>query len=77
MPAPEPSEALFPLVTNTKVASPLLPFIVRKAPPSSTGLERAVAIAKLRHAPYDTVGIVAEHAAGTWKVISIVGTVDH
>ncbi|MEO6744717.1 MAG: hypothetical protein ABIN08_09580 [Caldimonas sp.] len=74
---PEPSEALFPLVTNTKVASPLLPFIVRKAPPSSTGLERAVAIAKLRHAPYDTVGIVAEQAAGSWKVISIVGTVDH
>ena len=65
------------MTNTTKVASPLLPFIVRKAPPSSAGLERAVAIAKLRHAPYDTVGIVAEQAAGNWKVISIVGTVDH
>ena len=73
----QPSEALFPLVTNTKVASPLLPFIVRKAPPSASGNARAVAIAKLKHAPYDSVGVVAENVAGSWKVIAIVGTVDH
>ena len=73
----QPSEALFPLVTNTKVASPLLPFIVRKAPPSAAGRDRAVAIAKLRHAPYDTVGVVAENTADGWKVISIVSAVDH
>lgn len=73
----QPSEALFPLVTNTKVASPLLPFIVRKAPPSASGNARAVAIAKLKHAPYDSIGVVAENAAGSWKVIAIVGTVDH
>jgi hypothetical protein len=74
---PQPSEALFPLVTNTKVASPLLPFIVRQAPPSAGGNTRAVAIAKLKHAPYDTVGVVAEKAAGSWKVIAVVGAVDH
>ena len=74
---PQPAEALFPLVTNTKVASPLLPFIVRKAPPSASGNARAVAIAKLKHAPYDSIGVVAENTAGHWKVIAIVGTVDH
>ena len=71
------TNAVFPLVTNGVPASPLLPFIVRKAPPSASGNARAVAIAKLRHAPYDTVGIVAENIQGSWKVIGIAGAVDH
>ena len=73
----QPAEAVFPLVTNSKVASPLLPFIVRSAPPSGAGNARTVAIAKLRHAPYDTVGVVAENMAGRWRVIGIVGAADH
>jgi hypothetical protein len=72
-----PAEAVFPLVTNTAVASPLLPFIVRKAPDSATGNSRAVAIAKLRHLPYDSIGVVAERIADRWHVISIVAAVDH
>lgn len=72
-----PADAVFPLVTNSAVASPLLPFIVRKAPASATGNERAVAIAKLRHLPYDTIGVVAEQIGGTWRVISIAAAVDH
>lgn len=71
------TDAVFPLVTNSKIASPLLPFIVRSAPPSATGDARAVAMAKLTHAPCDTVGLVAENAGGRWRVIGIVGAVDH
>jgi hypothetical protein len=73
----QPQEGVFPLVTNDKAASPLLPFIVRPAPPSPTGTRRAVAIAKLRHVPYDTIGIVAEDVEGVWKVIAVVSAVDH
>ena len=72
-----PADAVFPLVTNDKDASPLLPFIVRKAPASATGNARAVAIAKLRHAPYDTVGVVAENIEGSWKIVAILAAVDH
>ena len=64
-------------MTNSKIASPLLPFIIRKAPASGEGRERAVAIAKLRHAPYDTVGVVAERVDGSWAVVAIVGVADH
>jgi hypothetical protein len=71
------TDAVFPLVTNGKNASPLLPFIVRSAPASSDGRARAVAVAKLLHAPYDTLGVVAENVAGNWKVIAIVSAVDH
>lgn len=71
------ADAVFPLVTNTRVASPLLPFIVRNAPPSGDGNARAVAIAKLRHAPYDTVGVVAENVKGSWAVVAVVGVADH
>jgi hypothetical protein len=71
------TDAVFPLVTNSKNASPLLPFIVRGAPPSSAGHARAVAVAKLLHAPYDTLGVVAENVTGNWKVIAIVSAVDH
>jgi hypothetical protein len=73
----QPAEALFPLVTNTKAASPLLPFIVRQAPNSAAGNARAVAVAKLKHAPYDSIGVVGEQIGGRWKIVGIVGAVDH
>jgi len=72
-----PTDAFFPLLTHGPHPSPLLPFIVRSASPSPSGNARAVAIAKLRHAPYDTIAVVAEDLAGQWRVISIVGVVDH
>jgi len=72
-----PADALFPLVTNEKDASPLLPFIVNEAKSSGVTGRRLVATAKFRHAPYDTVGVVAEQIDGRWEVISIVSAVDH
>jgi Family of unknown function (DUF6765) len=72
-----PTDALFPLVTNGKEASPLLPFIVYEAAPSSGLGRRMVATAKFRHAPYDIVGVIAEKIDGQWKVLSIVSAVDH
>ncbi|HEY3178212.1 MAG TPA: DUF6765 family protein [Casimicrobiaceae bacterium] len=72
-----PTDALFPLVTKEKDASPLLPFIVYEATPSNRAGRRMVATAKFRHAPYDIVGVVAERIDGQWKVVSIVSAVDH
>lgn len=73
----DPADAVVPLVTNSTVASPLLPFIVRKAPAAANGNERAIAVAKLRHLPYDSIGVVGERVNGTWKVVALVAVVDH
>jgi hypothetical protein len=72
-----PTDALFPLVTKGKEASPLLPFIVGDAPPSERGQRRVVATAKLRHAPNDIVAVVAQRIDDRWRVISIAAAVDH
>jgi hypothetical protein len=32
---------------------------------------------KLRHAPYDTVVILAERLDGRWRIVSLGATVDH
>jgi len=72
-----PTDALFPLVTNGREASPTLPFIVMEATPSNRPGRRMVATAKFRHAPYDIVGVVAEKIDGQWKVLSIVSAIDH
>ena len=71
------TSAFFPLVTKGKDASPLLPFIVAARPASDRGPRRFVATAKLRHAPYDTLAVVAELIDGRFRVISIASFVDH
>ena len=71
------TEAFFPLVTKGKDASPLLPFIVGNAPPSPQGNRRVVATAKLRHAPYDVVAVVAEKVGDRWRIIAFASAVDH
>jgi len=59
------------LLPRTQGVSPLLPFFVAANP------GKAVAVVKFRHAPYDTVAVVAETRNGRWRVTSIVSTVDH
>jgi len=38
---------------------------------------RAIAIARLRHAPYDTVGWIAERRGARWVLVDMVAMVDH
>jgi hypothetical protein len=71
------TQAFFPLLAKGPDASPLLAFVVAPAPPSPSGAQRAVAMAKFRHAPYDTIGAIAEKIDGQWKIIAIVSTVEH
>ena len=72
-----PAAAFFPLLPRGKDVSPLLPFLVSTAVTPDGNNPRAVALAKLRHVPYDTLAVVAEKIGGRWHVISIVSTVDH
>jgi hypothetical protein len=68
---PSQLDTYFPLLPRTEGVSPLLPFFV------ATSNGRAVAVVKFRHAPYDTVAVVAEKRHNRWRVTSIVSTVDH
>jgi hypothetical protein len=72
-----PAAAFFPLLPRGKDVSPLLPFLVSTAVTPDGTNPRAVAVAKLRHVPYDTLGVVAERIGGRWRVISILSVVDH
>ncbi|HEX4584880.1 MAG TPA: DUF6765 family protein [Burkholderiaceae bacterium] len=72
-----PTGAFFPLLPRGNDVSPLLPFIVSTDVAPTGKNPRAVAVAKLRHVPYDSVGVVAEKIDGRWRVTSIVSVVDH
>jgi len=72
-----PGDAFMPLLIKTPEPTPLMGFIINKATPSPTGAERAVATTKFRHAPYDTVAVLAERTSGGWRVLSIAAMVDH
>jgi hypothetical protein len=71
-----PGDAFFPLLPRGKDISPLLPFYV-SADNSIAGKPRAVAVTKLRHAPYDSIAVVAEQVDGQWRVVAITSTTDH
>lgn len=71
-------DAFFPLVAAGKKASALLPYVVRTleaADPAKP--ERVIAVARLKHAPYDTVGWIAERAEHGWILVDMVSLVDH
>ena len=72
-----PTDAFFPLEVKGREPSPLLGFIVSAVQVSASGNERAVAIMKFRHAPYDTIEVLAERLEGDWRIISLGAIVDH
>ena len=72
-----PADGLFPLLPRGPKASPLLPFFVSMQPAAKGKNPRAIAVAKFRHAPYDTLAVVAEKIEGRWRVVSIESAVDH
>lgn len=64
------NEALWPFGRDSPV-----PFITV---PSSKETERSyTAIARLRHAPRDTVAITAERVEGRWRAVSVSWSIDH
>ncbi len=71
------SQAFYPLLMQGPVASPLLPWVIHPLPATAGNTARAIAVAKLRHAPYDEIGIVAEQQAGGWKAVRLVAAVNH
>jgi len=72
-----PAEAFFPLEVKGAEPSPLLGFLISPTAPSPGGNERAAAMTKLRHAPYDVVVVLAERMEGQWRIVSVGATVDH
>lgn len=72
-----PVEAYFPLLVNGPEPSPLLGFILYPISPSSRGNARVIAVAKFRHAPYDTVEVLAERIENRWRIAAIRAVVDH
>ena len=72
-----PAGSLFPLLPRAPKASPLLPFFVSMQAAAKGKNARAIAVVKFRHAPYDTLAVVAEKLEGRWRVVSIGSAVDH
>lgn len=70
------TDTFFPLQAKGPYASPLLPYIVRTLPSADSGAARAIAIARPRHLPYDSIGWVAQKQGERWVLVDIVGIVD-
>jgi hypothetical protein len=69
-------QAFFPLVTRGPAPSPLLPYILHILPGQDASEPRAVAVMRLKHAPRDTIGLLAEKSAGGWTLVDVVSVVD-
>jgi len=74
--AAAPEQAFFPLVTRNPNPSPLLPYILHILPAAGASAPRAIAVARLKHAPRDTIGLVAEKSASGWTLVDVVSVVD-
>ena len=53
-----------------------VPTSVRDLTPGPAGRARSIAITRLRHAPYDTLGLIAERDSRGWVLVDVVFTVD-
>ena len=73
----KPADGVFPLLPRGPKVSPVLPFFVATVKKEGNRNVAAVAVAKFRHAPYDTVAVVAERMDRRWRVVSVVSVVDH
>lgn len=73
---PDVAAAVFPLQPIEPAGAPLVPYIVRAvASAEDGGRPRMVAMLRLRHAPYDSVGLVAEWRE-RWVLVEVVAAVD-
>lgn len=70
-----PQLAFVPLLAKGEHASPLLPYVLRKLPDASTAT-RMIAIVRLQHAPYDSLGFIAQRVRDRWVLIDVASTID-
>ncbi len=68
--------AFFPLLPKSPHPPPLVPYVVRELPAAPGAAPRIIAITRLRHLPYDTLGLIAERRGEGWSLVEIVGLVD-
>lgn len=72
--APGPvGAAVLPVQADGPEASPLLPYVLRPLPDAS----RMIAIARLRHAPYDNVGWIVAQRGARWVLVDMVALPTH
>ena len=69
------ADAVYSLQPSTPAPMPMLPYIVRPLPAAGRSL-RMIAIGRLKHAPYDTVGWIAERQGDRWVLVNMVSSVD-
>jgi hypothetical protein len=74
--AMEARQVLFPLVIYDPKPSPLLPYILHMVPEERTSVPRAIAILRLKHAPRDTLGLIAEKDSSGWRLVDLVSVED-
>ena len=74
-----PQGAFFPILPKVSATgvSPIAPFIVVALPDSAQQRARLLAVAKFFHAPYDTIGVVAELDGEHWHITALTATVEH
>ncbi|MGA2551579.1 MAG: DUF6765 family protein [Burkholderiaceae bacterium] len=72
-----PTEAYFPLLVKGPEPSPLLAFVLYPIANSASGNPRVIAVTKFRHAPYDTVEVLAERFGERWCIGLVRAVVDH
>ena len=71
------ADAVFPLQALAPYATPLLPYVTSVLPPAAGGARRTAAILRLRHAPYDSVALIAEKQGKRWSLVELVAVTDH
>ena len=67
------ADAVMPLQAIGPRATPLLPYLVFVLPGEPA---RAVALLRLRNAPYDTLGLVVQRRDGRWTLVDVHATVE-
>ncbi|WP_131723246.1 MULTISPECIES: hypothetical protein [Burkholderia] len=71
------TDAVLPVLQEGEAPSPILPFLVLEISKASSELPRAVALVRLRDAPYETVAIGAESIDGEWAITNVWSTFDY
>ena len=71
-----PAAGMFALQPAAPAPVPLLPYIVLPLK-GIDGTTRMLALARFRHAPYDTVGAIAERLGDRWVLADVISAVDY
>ena len=71
------ADAVFPLQALAPYATPLLPYVTSTLLPAPGGAPRTAAILRLRHAPHDSIALIAEKRGDRWMLVELVAVTDH